>query len=166
MNEAQAVTLLDELRSTFPNTQLGNEGARQYVKALKGMSHELGREAVVSAIGTCRFLPTIADLQHHYGLAREQHRRRLEEERVRQERMAEDNHDWAADREFGREQLVRILHSLTDPTERLQLERVADGKCDDCPAQGTRFKFFSLGLCAKCIGRRLSVKAKVDEEAA
>ena len=48
----------------------------------------------------------------------------------------------------------------------LNFERVADGKCDDCPAEGQRFKFYKLGLCARCLVRRLRAQEKVAEESA
>lgn len=164
MTELEAIQLLDELRSTFPNTQLGNEGARQYVRALKGMSYELGREAVTSSIGSCRFLPTIADLGHHYGIAREQRRRQLEQERRREERIHEDNlpHPPLADIP----DVSAYLAKLRGVDEQLHLERVSDGKCDDCAHVGARFKFAKLALCSEHVASRLRVKAQVDQEAA
>lgn len=160
MNATQAHHLFVELKSAYPNAKVDVDTVRIYQRELKPMNHELAKEAVVSAIGTCRFLPTIAELHHHYAIAREQYRRRNEAERVRIERAVED--------EMPRPPLKDIpaateyLAKLHDLEPRLNLERVDEGKCDDCPTVGSRFKFFALGLCLECLLRRLKAQEKVD----
>jgi hypothetical protein len=158
--EAQA--LFAELLSAYPNANVQADTLRIYQRELRPMSHELAREAVVSAIGTCRFLPTIAELHHHYALAREQRRRKNDEENMRAERLAEDNlpHVPLKDIPAAQEHLAKIMSGDTEAL--VNLEQVSDGKCDDCPAEGKRYAFFKLGLCSRCIGHRLRVKAGME----
>jgi hypothetical protein len=159
---AEAQALFAELRSAYPNATVDVETARIYQRELKPMNHELAKEAVVSAIGTCRFLPTIAELHHHYGLAREQRRRRNDEERRRLERLAEDNLLRVPLKDIPGVQEHLSKLATGDATALLNLERVSDGKCDDCEEVGSRFVFVSLGLCARCVTARLRVKAEVE----
>ncbi len=160
MKPAEAQALFAELCSAYPNAKVDADTLRIYQRELRPMSHELAKEAVVSAIGTCRFLPTIAELHHHYGIAREQHRRQQEAERISTERAIED--------ELPRPPLKDIpaateyLAKLHDLEPRLNLESVSDGKCDDCPKEGARFKFYKLGLCLTCLVRRMKAKEKVE----
>ena len=160
MKPLEAQSLFAELRSAYPNAKVDVDTVRIYQRELKPLRYELAQEAVISAIGSCRFLPTIAEIHHHYGIAREQARRRTEEENRRLERIAEDNLPRVALKDIpaATDYLLRIR----DDAPQLNLEEVSEGKCGDCEDAGPRFKFATLALCARCVTDRLRVKAQVE----
>lgn len=165
MTELEAIKLLDELRAVYPATKLAPDGMRQYVKAFQNMRVEQAREAVRSAIGSCRFFPTLAEVAHFYGIAREQHTRRVRDEQTRLKRLEEDNLDRPALRDIPA--AAEHLAKLRGSEELVHLEPVEDGRCDDCRRDGPRFSFLGkLGLCAGCVASRLRVQAQVGNEAA
>lgn len=158
MKPIEAQALFAELRSAYPNANVDADTLRIYQRELKPLRLEIAKEAVVSAIGSCRFLPTIAELQHFYAIAREQRRREHETETRRLERIVEDNllHTPLKDIPSVQEHLARIRGA----EEAVHLVEVSEGKCDDCPEVGDRFAFHSLALCSRCISNRLRVRAQ------
>lgn len=157
---------MQRLSAAFPAAKVDADTIRLYLAVLSPWSFDVASDAVDAAIRDCRFLPTVAELHKHYGEERELRRRKHDAEVRRTERLRDDSTDWAQARAYGLEQAVGILHTLGDDDPELHLERVQDGKCDDCPHVGVRFKFVKLALCSGCVTNRHRVKAKVDEEAA
>lgn len=97
--------------------------------------------------------------------AREQHRRRLDAERTRLERIAEDNMPRPALHDIP--DAVEHLAKIRGAEELVHLEQLDNGKCDDCKKAGARFSFLGkLGLCVKCVGNRLRVREQQETDAA
>ena len=173
MKPIEARAMIAELRSTYPNANVDADTLRIYERELKQLTHELAREAVISAIGSCRFLPTIAEIQHFYAIAREQRRRDVEAERRRLEREAEDNFERPSLRDIPavQEHLAKLRGSAENP---VRLEPAAEGPCDDCQVEVRKFNRVSPDvprfvhgeflLCEDCAKSRLRVKFKLDAE--
>jgi hypothetical protein len=159
---AEAQALFAELRSAYPSANVDADTLRIYQRELAPMRYELAKEAVVSAIGSCRFLPTIAELHHYYGIAREQRRREVDAENRRLERIAEDNFERPSLKEIPAAQELLARYRGVDVEQLLRLEEVSEGRCDDCHREGPRFAFEKLGLCSRCVTNRLRVKAQVE----
>lgn len=160
MTQAEAQRLWTRLVDAYPAATFTEGTARQYMGEFRPLSFELASAAVDGAIHASRFLPSIAELHQQYVIVREQRERERAAERVRQERLAEDSLPRPALGEIPAvaEYLAR-LHSVD---ERLHLEEVAAGKCDDCKREGRRYKFVRLALCSGCAVSRFRVKAQVD----
>lgn len=161
MKPTEAQKLVAELRTAYPNTTFDADTAKLYQRELRPMSYPLAEKAVQEAIHACKFMPTIAELHQQYAAVREQRAREVAEENRRLERLAEDNLPHVPLKEIP--EAANYLAKLHGGERELQLERAADGKCDDCPKEGARYKFFRLGLCSTCIGHRLRVKAQMME---
>jgi hypothetical protein len=167
---AQAQALFARMRTAFPQAPVKDGTLKVYLQTLTPWGHESGAKAVESAIETCRFFPSIADLHHHYAFVREQKRRELGQERRRLERLAEDNapHVELRDIPSVQEHLAKLRgNGGAEPL--VHLEEVSEGLCDDCMATardqkepGPRFAFYSLALCSRCVAHRLRVKAQVE----
>jgi hypothetical protein len=167
MKPAEAQKLWQTLAAAYPQVKLTEETISLYLKKLMPWNAEIGTKAVASALETCRYMPTIAELHHHYGVVREQTVRDHKAEQTRLERMAEDNLPHVPLQEIPvvNEHLAKLRGTSAD--ELLNLEEAGEGKCDDCPKRGPRYRFFKLALCPEHVAARLRVKAElsIDEEA-
>lgn len=166
MKPAEAQQLLTTLRSAYPASKINEHTLALYLKKLQPWSAAIGAKAIQSALENCRYMPTIAELHQHYGICKEQAVRDQKAEQTRMERLAEDNLPHVPLKEIPavHEHLVKLRGLSAD--ELLNLEKAGDGKCDDCPKQGPRYRFFKLALCSEHVAARLRVKADLAEETA
>lgn len=164
MTEQEAIRLVDELRAGYPAVKLAPETLRMWVRGLQAMRHDVATAAVRSMIEHEKW-PTVADLHKHYSIAAAQHRRRVEEERTRLERLAEDNMELPELQSIPavREHLARIRAGDLDA--QLNLEQVDDGPCNDCKKPGARFKLGPGGFCSSCVASRLRAQAQIESAA-
>jgi hypothetical protein len=146
----QAEDLWRMLRAGYPRSKPTEETRDLWLTRLRPLDAELGAAAIESLIDGVRFWPTIAELNEHVEIIREQKTRARREEERRLADELVDNLDRPPLSEIPSvQELLGRWSSIAG------LESAEPGECGDCHEQAsTRFTLGPLVLCRECATRR------------
>lgn len=162
MTPSEATSVLTKLKAAYPSWPLDKDTAQLWLEKLKNLNHDDATLAVQSVIEDVSRFPTVADFFRHYSILREQKARDHKEEQRRLDQLAWENMPRPELREIQARPDVNEAWFQRGSTEKpLALERVGEGKCDDCGFQvRTRVRLGKFNLDEGCARRRLNAAEK------
>jgi hypothetical protein len=156
MTRDEAKTLLQHLRDAYSRPKLPVETVAIWLAELQTVEAAAGREVVDGLIHSVTFFPSIAEFTAELAVVREQHGRRQREEQRQESIEAEKNLEPLS---------PEILKEMRDYSARLagrpELTEVETGACDDCKAEGIRYRFAALSVCAACGAARAGAAVRL-----
>lgn len=160
MRPREAGALFALLTANWPRTKAGETTTELWLDELSRVDHRLGKQAVKGLIATCRYWPSIADLNEQLRQVREQ----LDRERRDRERQEADRALDALPRPA-----LRDIPGLADRLDRfrteLPLDETESGACDDgCGSHGRRYRIGRRQVCASCARRRVRVQRRLTRD--
>jgi Loader and inhibitor of phage G40P len=155
MTRTQAAALLKLLIAAFPKTPVEDDTTDLWLNALRPVDHGLGETAIRSLVDAVKFFPTIAELNEHLTIVREQTARDRREAERREADRAYDLLPHPPLRDIPAAAELRERFGEPPPT----LELAPDGDCDDrCGRTGVRYLLGRVQVCATCAQLRLKAR--------
>jgi hypothetical protein len=156
MTRDEAKRLLERLRVAYPRLALPNDTVALWLAELQAVEAEVGAEVVDSLIHSVTFFPSIAEFTTELAMVRE---RRGQANREEQRRAAIEAEQALAPLS------PEVLRQMRDYSARLagrpELTEVEPGICDDCQAEGLRYRFAALSVCSACGAARAGAAVRL-----